>query len=95
MRGSEGNGAGHIWCCVIHTAAWRRLRVFVLRRDPYCVGYPLGTHGAVRVCTTSVDHVRPRSLGGTHALDNLRGLCGSCNSRKAMSEEGARTWRSE
>lgn len=31
---------------------------------------------------TSVDHITPLVLGGTHAAANLRILCGSCNSRK-------------
>lgn len=30
----------------------------------------------------SVDHIFPIILGGTHAPENLRILCGSCNSRK-------------
>lgn len=30
----------------------------------------------------TVDHIYPISLGGTHDAENLRILCGSCNSRK-------------
>ena len=30
----------------------------------------------------SVDHIHPIILGGTHAPENLRILCGTCNSRK-------------
>ena len=30
----------------------------------------------------SVDHIHPIILGGTHAPDNVRILCGSCNSSK-------------
>lgn len=30
----------------------------------------------------TIDHVIPKSRGGTHAEDNLQTLCRSCNSRK-------------
>ena len=30
----------------------------------------------------TVDHIKPRSLGGTDELDNLQILCRQCNSRK-------------
>jgi 5-methylcytosine-specific restriction endonuclease McrA len=30
----------------------------------------------------TVEHVQPRSLGGTDALENLRPAHGSCNSRR-------------
>jgi 5-methylcytosine-specific restriction endonuclease McrA len=31
-----------------------------------------------------IDHRRPRALGGTNALENLRLLCRSCNQRAAI-----------
>lgn len=40
--------------------------------------------GAVGVLT--IDHVRPISLGGRHRLENIQGLCLSCNSRKCARE---------
>jgi hypothetical protein len=30
----------------------------------------------------SLDHIKPRAKGGSHAEDNLRTLCGPCNSKK-------------
>ena len=69
------------------------IRPFILARDPWCVGYPAGYHGSTLVRTNSVDHIRAQSMGGTEDLSNLRGVCGSCNSRKAMAEEGARSWQ--
>lgn len=78
-------------------AGWRRLRARVLREEPVCVGFPIGVHGALRVRTTAVDHIVGISRGGTDARSNLRGLCRSCNSAKAVAVEGARAhgqgWR--
>lgn len=57
------------------TTQWRRIRQTVINRDGCC-----------QLCGTednlSVDHIVPRSLGGTDNLDNLEVLCSSCNSRK-------------
>lgn len=36
-----------------------------------------------------VDHIRPKFLGGTNAVDNLRLLCRSCNQRAAIEVLGA------
>jgi 5-methylcytosine-specific restriction endonuclease McrA len=67
-------------------------RAAVLARDPYCEGYPLGIHGREKVPTTTADHIVAVIDGGTHALDNLRGLCGPCNSRKGV-DARPRHWR--
>lgn len=34
-----------------------------------------------------VDHVVPKSAGGSDLMDNLRTLCRSCHSRKTVREE--------
>lgn len=38
----------------------------------------------------SIDHVLPRSRGGTNALDNLVGCCLTCNQAKGDTPERAR-----
>ena len=35
-----------------------------------------------RAAATSLDHVVPRSRGGTHTWDNVVAACGGCNGRK-------------
>ena len=64
-----------------YDVAWRRLRVEVLIRDPWC-----------RVCgrapSTEVDHIVPESLGGTDDLTNLQGLCKSHYAAKTARDDG-------
>ena len=38
--------------------------------------------------TATIDHVRPRSLGGTDNLENLVAACYKCNS-----EKGCKIWK--
>lgn len=57
------------------TTQWRRIRQTVINRDGCC--QRCGTEDNL-----SVDHIVPRSLGGTDNLDNLEVLCSSCNSSK-------------
>ncbi|MCC7046729.1 MAG: HNH endonuclease [Alphaproteobacteria bacterium] len=61
------------------TALWRAVRVTVLRRDRKC-SVPGCYRGSVHV-----DHIVPRSRGGSDELHNLRGLCASCHARKTAS----------
>jgi 5-methylcytosine-specific restriction protein A len=64
---------------------WRKLRDYVLKREPLC-----------RICLKNgrtepareVDHIKPKSAGGTDDQANLQGLCHQCHSRKTAEEDG-------
>ena len=62
-----------------YDAVWEKLRRLVKVRDPICV-----------VCgrrpTRDIDHILPKTQGGTDDLTNLQGLCKSCHSRKTARE---------
>lgn len=79
----------------LHTPYWTKVvRPAVLLRDRFCPGFPLGYHRDESVHTSAVDHIEPGYvLTGDLLADmkHLRGLCGSCNSRRAVAEQGA--WR--
>ena len=49
----------------------------ILRRDEYTCQYC-----GQRSPYLTVDHIRPRRLGGQHSWDNLVAACPSCNHRK-------------
>ena len=66
---------------------WRRLRSMYLSQQPLCED-PFGVHGDEPPVATEVDHIVPRSAGGTDAWENLQALCKSCHSRKTASEDG-------
>jgi 5-methylcytosine-specific restriction endonuclease McrA len=51
-------------------------RAGVLRRDGRCCAY-CGKRA------DTIDHIVPRSRGGTHTWDNCVAACRTCNSRKA------------
>lgn len=57
------------------TSRWKKQRLLVLRRDSYTCTYC----GDV---ANEVDHVHPRSKGGTDDIDNLVACCRTCNIRK-------------
>jgi hypothetical protein len=62
----------------VKTAEWQRIRLRVLERDAYECQVTVGCGRPA----TAVDHIIPRSRGGTHHLDNLRATCKPCNSRR-------------
>lgn len=58
------------------------LRVFILERDGRrCVRCESETD-------LTVDHIFPKCVGGTHAVDNLRTLCRACNSARPVQGRG-------
>lgn len=63
-------------------AAWRRLRVSYLAAYPYCQ-WP-----RCQELATDIDHILPRSQGGTDLWDNLQGLCHKHHSSKTATELG-------
>lgn len=69
------------WKKWYYTAAWRRLRKYVLDRDPLCVMCKV--IGVVTVAT-EVDHIIPHR--GDRALfwdpENVQGLCDTHHSEK-------------
>lgn len=60
-------------------AEWRALRYAVLLRDPICK-----LCGQAR--STQADHIIPRSQGGPDTMENLRGSCHACHSRRTSDE---------
>jgi hypothetical protein len=64
-----------------NSAEWKALRQAVLARDPICKH--CGKDPSV-----VADHIVPRNRGGPDTLDNLQGLCKSCDGRKTSTEDG-------
>ena len=59
---------------------WKDQRLRVLKRDNYTCAY-------CQQEANQVDHIIPRSAGGTHDLDNLVACCKQCNTRKGSKNE--------
>jgi hypothetical protein len=60
---------------------WKDQRIRVLKRDNYTCAY-------CGLEANQVDHIIPRSAGGSHDLDNLVACCKPCNTRKGSRSEG-------
>lgn len=66
---------------------WQLLRAEVWARDggccqgPYCVGKP-----PIPLEAAHIDHILPRTKGGSHYPDNLRVLCRRCHVLRAGHE---------
>ena len=59
-----------------YNGAWQRIRLEVLARD----GHRCQMQGpACKQHATTVDHIIPRSQGGTRDMTNLRAACTTCN----------------
>ena len=73
-----------------YDARWRRLRLLVLNRQPFCAD-PFGHHaanGPRLIPARHVDHVVPRADGGTDDEENLQALCATCHARKTVLHDG-------
>lgn len=66
-------------------AKWRKLRLWVLAREPLC---RLCLARGLTVPAVDVDHILARSKGGTDDTDNLQPLCHQCHSQKTVNEDG-------
>ena len=65
--------------------AWQKLRARWLQDRPLCVHCE--AKGRVTKATT-LDHIRPRSQGGTEDETNLQGLCDRCHNIKSLADRG-------
>ena len=70
--------------------AWDRIRERILRRD--CgICQPCARQGFVHV-GTQVDHIVPKSRGGTDDDDNLQVICAAAHKAKTQAEARGETW---
>lgn len=68
--------------------AWQKLRKLVLQRDAYLCQECYKKQKLTPA--TDVDHIKPKSAGGTDDQDNLQSLCKSCHEIKTSMESGNR-----
>lgn len=59
------------------TSQWKKIRLHILERDSYRCVYCGNSEGALHV-----DHVFPRSRGGSDNYTNLVCACAKCNMSK-------------
>lgn len=63
-------------------AKWRALRARYLKLHPMC------EWGGCVELATDVDHIIPKTQGGTDAWENLQALCHPHHSRKTVTHDG-------
>ena len=66
--------------------AWQKLRKLVLQRDDYLCQECYRNKKLTPA--TDVDHIKPKSAGGTDDPENLQSLCKGCHSLKSLVEAG-------
>ena len=72
-------------------AAWDKLRLEILRRDNGLCQCDRCKGGKVFLkIATEVDHIIPKSQGGTDDPDNLQAINKDCHKRKTQEEQGKR-----
>lgn len=68
-------------------AGWRKLREQVMHRDGGQCVQCMSVGRFVRA--TAVDHIKPKSQGGTDDLNNLQAICNRCHDEKTAKESQA------
>lgn len=61
--------------------AKRRSRLYFIARQTRCAG----CKKKLPFEETTIDHIHPKSLGGSNSFDNLQIMCGPCNVAKGNS----------
>ena len=61
---------------------WSKTRRLILARDGHRC--QLGIAGICLSIATEVDHIVPRAVGGSDALDNLRSVCHPCHVSRGL-----------
>lgn len=67
----------------LQSRQWRQLRKAVLARDSWTCQL---AGPACEVNAVEVDHILPRSLGGSHDVSNLRSVCHRCHRARRLVE---------
>jgi 5-methylcytosine-specific restriction enzyme A len=68
-------------------ARWRKIRLAVLNRDKGLCHCDECQGGKLRVMLAKeVDHIIPKSKGGTDAMSNLRAISHECHKKKTFRE---------
>lgn len=85
-RGLVPDQRGRSSAALGYGAAWQRLRRSIMAGEPLC--RECAGRGRV-VAAAHVDHIVPKSQGGTDDLDNLQPLCHACHTAKTNRERAA------